>query len=89
MGSDHIFHFFHICYKLLKISEAINIAQVNRLDLSASIIDSLSVCPSIGGSRGGARLARAPPFAWHPSSLADLGGACPVRAPPFAWHPSF
>ena len=38
---------------------------------------------------GGARPARAPPFAWHPSSLADLGGARPVRAPPFAWHPSF
>ena len=30
---------------------------------------------------GGARPARAPPFAWHPSSLADLGGACPVRTP--------
>ena len=30
---------------------------------------------------GGARPARAPPFAWHPSSLADLGGARPVRAP--------
>ena len=28
---------------------------------------------TIGGSRGGAPGAR-PPFAWHPSSLADLGG---------------
>ena len=28
---------------------------------------------TIGGSRG-ARPAHAPPFAWHPSSLADLGG---------------
>ena len=27
----------------------------------------------IGGSRG-AHPAHAPPFAWHPSSLADLGG---------------
>ena len=34
----------------------------------------------IGGSRGGAPGVR-PPFAWHPSSLADLGGAHPVRAP--------
>ena len=34
----------------------------------------------IGGSRG-ARPARAPPFAWHPSSLADLGGASGVRPP--------
>ena len=30
---------------------------------------------------GGARPARAPPFAWHPSSLADLGGVRPARAP--------
>ena len=30
---------------------------------------------------GGARPARAPPFAWHPSSLADLGGAPGVRPP--------
>ena len=44
---------------------------------------------AIGGSRGGARPARAPPFAWHPSSLADLGGARPAHTPPFAWHPSF
>ena len=35
----------------------------------------VSTC--IGGSRGGACPARAPPFAWHPSSLADLGGVPP------------
>ena len=34
----------------------------------------------IGGSRGGVPGA-CPPFAWHPSSLADLGGARPVRTP--------
>ena len=43
---------------------------------------------TIGGSRGG-RPARAPPFAWHPSSLADLGGHARRMPPPFAWHPSF
>ena len=52
---------------------------------------------SIGGSGGGARPARAPPFAWHPSFWWYFGtyciggsrGARPARAPPFAWHPSF
>ena len=42
-----------------------------------------SVSNPIGGSRGGAPGARPPPppFAWHPSSLADLGGHA-RRAPP-------
>ena len=39
-----------------------------------------SKCICIGGSRGG-RAWRPPPFAWHPSSLADLGGHA-WRAPP-------
>ena len=42
---------------------------------------SIMISHLIGGSRGGAPGTR-PPFAWHPSSLADLGGARPVRAPP-------
>ena len=36
---------------------------------------------SLADLGGGARPAHAPPFAWHPSSLADLGGA-PGACPP-------
>ena len=53
------------------------------LDALVIEIDEIALA-DLGGGAPGAR----PPFAWHPSSLADLGGA-PGARPPFAWHPSF
>ena len=54
--------------------------KVHRIQMNIAIFFRLFGGCSLA-DLGGARPARAPPFAWHPSSLADLGGRAPPHLP--------